>query len=68
MSPMGEAQNSKGETVEMRLDTPNGYILTARTASIIAQNILRGDYKAGYATPCMIYGNDLIVLAGGKYH
>jgi short subunit dehydrogenase-like uncharacterized protein len=64
----GEVQNSKGETVEMRLDTPNGYILTARTASIIAQNILRGDFKAGYATPCMIYGNDLIVLAGGKYH
>jgi short subunit dehydrogenase-like uncharacterized protein len=64
----GEVVNNNGDCLEIRLETPNGYILTARTAAIIAQNILRGDFKPGYATPCMIYGNDLILLAGGRYY
>ena len=44
-----------------RLETVSGYSLTARTAVLIAEKILSGNFKAGYQTPAMAYGPDLIM-------
>ncbi len=51
--------------VEAQLSTPNGYTLTAKTAILIASNILNGQFKAGYQTPAMAYGHDLILKVEG---
>lgn len=45
---------------EMRINTPNGYTLTATAAVLIAKKIMEGDFKAGYQTPSTAYGKDLI--------
>ncbi len=48
------------ETKEARITTPNGYTLTALTATLFAVKILEGDYQAGYQTPSTAYGKDVI--------
>ncbi|MTI23240.1 NAD-dependent epimerase/dehydratase family protein [Fulvivirga sp. RKSG066] len=50
---------------EKRIKTPNGYTLTARSAVLIAQKILNGDFKKGYQTPSSAYGKDLIFEIDG---
>jgi short subunit dehydrogenase-like uncharacterized protein len=57
--------SNENESVEMRLTTPNGYSLTAKTAVLIAEKILKGDFKPGYQTPSMAYGSDLILEVEG---
>lgn len=47
-------------TVEARLQTPNGYTLTALTSVAISQKILAGDFKSGFQTPSTAYGEELI--------
>ncbi len=49
------------QEVEARLETPNGYTLTAKTSVLIAQKILNGDFKSGYQTPSTAYGENLIL-------
>jgi short subunit dehydrogenase-like uncharacterized protein len=39
----------------------SGYSLTAKTAVLIAEKILGGNFKTGYQTPAMCYGADLIM-------
>jgi hypothetical protein len=43
------------------LETLSGYSLTAKTAVLIAEKILVGNFKAGYQTPAMAYGAELIM-------
>lgn len=62
----GEASNAAGKVVSARLETKDGYTLTAITAVIIAEKILAGNYKAGFATPSLAYGADLILEAEGS--
>ncbi|MBS1976014.1 MAG: saccharopine dehydrogenase NADP-binding domain-containing protein [Bacteroidetes bacterium] len=57
----GKVTDAKGTTAESRLETLNGYNLTAITAVIIAEKILSGDFKMGYQTPAMAYGENLIL-------
>ena len=52
---------SGDQKVELRLKTPNGYTLTAKTAILIAKKVLQGEFKAGFQTPAMAYGKDLIL-------
>jgi len=57
----GKVWDKKGNTAESRLKTVSGYTLTAKTAVLIAEKILAGNFKSGYQTPAMAYGADLIM-------
>lgn len=57
----GKVWDAEGRTLESRLETLSGYRLTALTAVLIAEKILRGSYTPGYQTPAMAYGGDLIL-------
>lgn len=50
---------------ELRIKTPNGYTLTARTAVDIANRCHNGDFKAGYQTPSSAYGANYIYKFDG---
>jgi short subunit dehydrogenase-like uncharacterized protein len=57
----GKVWDSKGKTCVSQLETHSGYTLTAKTAVLIAEKILSGNFKTGYQTPAMAYGADLIM-------
>ena len=57
----GKVWDGTGKECVSRLETVSGYSLTAKTAVLIAENILRGNFKVGYQTPAMMYGADLIM-------
>jgi short subunit dehydrogenase-like uncharacterized protein len=57
----GKVWSAEGKALESRLETVSGYTLTAKTAVLIAEKILGGNFKAGYQTPAMAYGADLIM-------
>ena len=58
---VGEASDDQGHKVVTRLETPNGYSLTAETALAAVRRVLAGDFKAGFQTPAMAYGADFIL-------
>ncbi len=57
----GKVKDAKGKECISRIETLSGYSLTAHTAVLIAQKIIAGNFKAGYQTPAMAYGADLIM-------
>lgn len=57
----GKVWNEKGYYKTARLETLNGYSLTAKTAVLIAQKIIKGNTRAGYFTPAQYFGPDLIL-------
>jgi len=61
----GEVENEKGIKKSAGLKTPEGYSLTAATAILIAEKVLTGNFKAGYMTPSLAYGADLILEIPG---
>jgi short subunit dehydrogenase-like uncharacterized protein len=61
----GEVVNAGGEKKSARMQCPEGYALTAKTAVLIAQKILSGNFKAGYQTPAGCYGEHLITEIQG---
>lgn len=61
----GEVRNKAGDVRAVRYVMPEGYKLTAITTTLIAQKILRGDYKVGYQTPAGLYGEELILEVEG---
>ncbi|HEX6559554.1 MAG TPA: saccharopine dehydrogenase NADP-binding domain-containing protein [Longimicrobiales bacterium] len=61
----GEAVAENGDFVDARLTGPNGYLLTAHSALLIAQRILRGDFKPGFQTPSLAYGADFVLAVPG---
>jgi short subunit dehydrogenase-like uncharacterized protein len=61
----GEVVNAKGEKRSARIITLDGYTLTAVMAVNIAEKIMAGNFKAGFSTPSMAYGPDLIMEATG---
>jgi short subunit dehydrogenase-like uncharacterized protein len=62
----GKVTNANGQHVEARLETISGYWLTAKTSVLIAEKILHGNFKPGYQTPAMAYGEDLIMEIEGS--
>jgi short subunit dehydrogenase-like uncharacterized protein len=58
---VGIASNPAGQRVTSRLQTPNGYLLTAATAVGIVERVLKGEVKPGFQTPSMAYGADFIL-------
>lgn len=61
----GKATDADGNSVESRLQGPDGYTLTAIAALNIAGKILAGDFKPGYQTPAKAYGADLVMEIEG---
>jgi short subunit dehydrogenase-like uncharacterized protein len=57
----GEVRNTSGKTASSRLDTLEGYSLTAWTAWDIAKRTLNGDCKPGFQTPSLVHGADYIL-------
>ncbi len=57
----GKVWDGNGNETMATLSAPNGYSLTALTSVLIAEKILAGNFKSGYQTPAMAYGEDLIL-------
>lgn len=56
-----EVDNAAGQRAVSRLETPEGYSLTAMTSVAIARRALAGDAPAGFQTPATAYGPDFIL-------
>jgi short subunit dehydrogenase-like uncharacterized protein len=61
----GEASDENGNKIEARLQSMEGYTLTALTALKIAGKILDGHFCPGFQTPAKCYGADLILEIEG---
>ncbi len=61
----GKANDNKGNTVESRMQGPEGYKFTMLTALKIAEKIIAGDFKSGFQTPAKAYGADLVMEIEG---
>ena len=61
----GVARDLNGNRVESRMQTPEGYTITALAALNIAQKILDGNFKRGFQTPAKAYGADLVMEIEG---
>jgi short subunit dehydrogenase-like uncharacterized protein len=61
----GEAEDASGRRVVSRLQTPEGYTLTALTSLLIVEKVLAGLAPAGFQTPSKAYGPDLILGIDG---
>ncbi|HMI67581.1 MAG TPA: hypothetical protein VK517_16185, partial [Cyclobacteriaceae bacterium] len=57
----GKVWDGSGQACGSRLETLDGYTLTAKSSVLIAEKILRGDFKTGYQTPAMAYGEGLVL-------
>jgi short subunit dehydrogenase-like uncharacterized protein len=62
----GKVWDGNGNKVIARLETLGGYTVTAKTATLIAEKILAGNFKAGFATAGGAYGSDLIMEVEGS--
>lgn len=58
---VGEVTDETGGRAVSRLQTPEGYTLTALTTVEIMKRILAGDLAAGFQTPSQAYGPDFIL-------
>lgn len=65
-SLFGEVTDANGNKKTALLTTIEGYTLTAKTAVLIAEKITSGNVKAGFATPSLAYGADLIMEIEGS--
>jgi short subunit dehydrogenase-like uncharacterized protein len=64
----GKVKNASGETKEVILECAESYLLTALASVHIAKKILDGKYLAGYQTPSIPYGAELILeIEGSRY-
>lgn len=60
-SVYGEVTNAAGQKAAARLQTPNGYVLTALTVVNIVKKVLAGNVPIGFQTPSTAYTQDLIL-------
>ena len=65
----GKVTNAKGDVVEARLETAEGYLLTAEMSLVITQKILADkNLKPGYHTPAELFGYELVLeMPGTKF-
>ena len=61
----GQVRNAAGQTATARLDTVEGYALTALTAWDIAKRTAHGEAQPGYRTPSLLFGADYILNFAG---
>ena len=60
-----EARDAGGRTASATLTAPGGYELTVRAALECVSRALRGEARAGFQTPSMAYGADLVLSIEG---
>jgi short subunit dehydrogenase-like uncharacterized protein len=58
---VAEAEDSWRRRSSARLETPDGYSFTAKSAAAIAQRVLRGEFLPGFQTPAKVYGADFVL-------
>jgi short subunit dehydrogenase-like uncharacterized protein len=56
----GEVQNTKGEKLEQVYQFPDGYDLTAKSASEVVLRILKDKLKSGTQTPSLVFGSNFM--------
>jgi short subunit dehydrogenase-like uncharacterized protein len=61
----GKVWDEKGGTYTATLSCPEGYALTAISSVLIAEKVLKGNFKPGYQTPAGCYGEDLVLEIPG---
>jgi short subunit dehydrogenase-like uncharacterized protein len=61
----GEVKNAQGKTFSARLETPEGYKLTAETALESVLRVLAGKVSPGFKTPALAFGADYILEFAG---
>jgi short subunit dehydrogenase-like uncharacterized protein len=61
----GEVQDDAGGHAEARIETPESYAFTATAALEIVHRVLSGKAPAGFQTPSMAYGPDLVLAIEG---
>ncbi len=62
----GEAQDESGARVQARLEGPEGYTFTARSALIITEKLLETETPpTGFQTPSKAFGPDLVLEIEG---
>ena len=61
----GQVRNAAGQTATSRLDTVEGYALTALTAWDVAKRTVTGAAQPGYRTPSLVFGADYILNFAG---
>jgi short subunit dehydrogenase-like uncharacterized protein len=57
----GRVEDEQGRAAEARLSGPDGYTLTAHTALLAVQRVLRGVAPVGFQTPALAFGADFIL-------
>lgn len=57
----GTVWDAEGNIKTSLFNGPNAYLLTAKTAVLIAEKVMTGKLDAGYKTPAMQYGADLVL-------
>ncbi len=62
---IGEVTDGAGNVMRSRLETPEGYTLTAETGLEIAQRAASGEMTPGFQTPSRAYGADFITEFDG---
>ncbi|QGY03144.1 NAD(P)H-binding protein [Methylobacterium mesophilicum SR1.6/6] len=58
---LAEAWDATGRRVASRMETPEGYTLTVRTALEVARRLAAGAVAAGFHTPVTAFGADFIL-------
>lgn len=61
----GKATNAHGNEVTTYIKTSDGYTLTLHSSLIIAKKILEGNFKVGFQTPALAYGEQLVAEVPG---
>jgi short subunit dehydrogenase-like uncharacterized protein len=61
----GEAHDDESRAVVSRITGPEGYTLTALTSLLLVEKVLAGHAPAGFQTPSLAYGPDLILEIPG---
>ncbi|WP_160132808.1 saccharopine dehydrogenase family protein [Halococcus salsus] len=57
----GEVENDDGERAAARLELPDTYGFTARTACEVVRRVLDGDVESGFQTPASAFGPDFVL-------
>jgi len=61
----GEVVHASGKSLQLELETPNGYELTAQAALGIASHVLDRRPEGGYYTPSQLLGPDYVLSLPG---
>ncbi|SCK06177.1 trans-acting enoyl reductase family protein [Streptomyces sp. WMMB 322] len=61
----GRATAPDGRRVTATMHGPEAYEFTARTARLLLQRVLAGEFTPGFQTPASVYGPDLVLEIDG---